>query len=286
MLLKCIGIMHRTPAKLTPAPAAKDFAEQPLKDKKVYWADYNMVQAEILFLTKGDLYSKDLVPTVALYNEYFGGGMGSIVFQDLRESKALAYSAYSGYSNADKLGRSNYNLSYIGTQSDKLPEAMAGMEALLTDMPVAEANLEIAKNAIRNSISHRAHHQGQHSDELRARQAPRPRLRPAPRRVRQHPENELSSELQKFQQAKVKRPEPGNAGHRLERPAQFQGAGQVRPGAAAHAEGAVRLLIAHWSVVGPVSCQADGPAPRLVLQSKPRHHRQRYLIPTLTTDYY
>ncbi len=144
---------HQTPAKLTSAPAAKDFAEQPLKDKKVYWVDYNMVQAEILFLTKGDLYSKELVPTVALYNEYFGGGMGSIVFQDLRESKALAYSAYSGYSNADKLGRSNYNLSYIGTQSDKLPEAMAGMEALLTDMPVAEANLEIAKNAIRNSIS-------------------------------------------------------------------------------------------------------------------------------------
>ena len=144
---------HHTPAKLTPAPAAKDFAEQPLKDKKVYWVDYNMVQAEILFLTKGDLYSKEMVPTVALYNEYFGGGMGSIVFQDLRESKALAYSAYSGYSNADKLGRSNYNLSYIGTQSDKLPEAMAGMEALLTDMPVAEANLEIAKNAIRNSIS-------------------------------------------------------------------------------------------------------------------------------------
>lgn len=152
-VIDILSQLHQTPAKLMPAPAAKDFAEQPLKDKKVYWVDYNMVQAEILFLTKGDLYSKELVPTVALYNEYFGGGMGSIVFQDLRESKALAYSAYSGYSNADKLGRSNYNLSYIGTQSDKLPEAMAGMEALLTDMPVAEANLEIAKNAIRNSIS-------------------------------------------------------------------------------------------------------------------------------------
>ena len=152
-LTQILQANHTTPAKLMPAPAVKDFTEQPLRDKKVYWADYNMVQAEILFLTKGDLYSKDLVPTVALYNEYFGGGMGSIVFQDLRESKALAYSAYSGYSSADKLGRSNYNLSYIGTQSDKLPEAMAGMEALLTDMPVAEANLEIAKNAIRNSIS-------------------------------------------------------------------------------------------------------------------------------------
>ncbi|MBC6988125.1 insulinase family protein [Hymenobacter sp. BT491] len=144
---------HRNPDKLTPVPANKDFAEQPMKDRKVYWVDYNMVQAEILFLTKGDIYNKEIVPTASLYNEYFGGSMGSIVFQELRESKALAYSASSRYANADKLGRSNYVLSYIGTQSDKLPEAMAGMEALLNDMPVAEANLQIAKNAIRNSIA-------------------------------------------------------------------------------------------------------------------------------------
>ena len=144
---------HRTPAKLTPDPPAKDFTEQPLKDRRVYWADYNMVQAEILFLTKGDLYDKGLVPTVSLYNEYFGGGMGSIVFQDLRESKALAYSASSRYASADKMGRSNYIVSYIGTQSDKLPEAMTGMESLLTDMPMAEANLQVAKQSIRNSIA-------------------------------------------------------------------------------------------------------------------------------------
>jgi predicted Zn-dependent peptidase len=144
---------HRTPTKLTPVPPAKDFAEQPLKDKKVYWVDYNMVQAEILFLTKGDVYDRAMAPTVALYNEYFGGGMGSIVFQDLRESKALAYSAMSRYANADKYGRSNYIVSYIGTQSDKLPEAMTGMENLLTDLPMAEANLQIAKQSIRNSIS-------------------------------------------------------------------------------------------------------------------------------------
>ena len=144
---------HKTPATLTPVPANKDFAEQPMNQRKVYWVDYNMVQAEILFITKGDVYDKAMVPTVSLYNEYFGGSMGSIVFQELRESKALAYSASSRYSNANKLGRSNYITSYIGTQSDKLPEAMAGMETLLNDMPAAEANLVIAKNAIRNSIA-------------------------------------------------------------------------------------------------------------------------------------
>ncbi|GAA3939279.1 insulinase family protein [Hymenobacter algoricola] len=152
-IVETLQKLHKTPTKLLPVPADNDFAEQPINSRKVYWVDYNMVQAEILFLTKGDLYDKKLVPTTSLYNEYFGGSMGSIVFQELRESKALAYAVSSSYANASKLGRSNYILSYIGAQSDKVPEAMAGMEALLTDMPVAEANLQIAKDAIRNSIA-------------------------------------------------------------------------------------------------------------------------------------
>jgi predicted Zn-dependent peptidase len=195
--------MHRTPATLKPVPAAKDFVEQPLKDKKVYWVDYKMVQAEILFLTKGDLYSKALAPTVALYNEYFGGGMGSIVFQDLRESKALAYSASSRYANADKTGRSNYIVSYIGTQSDKLPEAMSGMENLLTDLPMAEANLQIAKQSIRNSIStDRITHENILLSYERARRLGLDYdLR---RDVYEQTQNMTFGELQKFQQAKVK----------------------------------------------------------------------------------
>lgn len=194
---------HRTPATLKPTPPAKDFAEQPLKDKKVYWVDYNMVQAEILFLTKGDVYDRMLAPTVALYNEYFGGGMGSIVFQDLRESKALAYSAMSRYANADKTGRSNYILSYIGTQSDKLPEAMAGMEGLLTDMPLADANLAIAKQSIRNSIAtDRITHEGVLLSYERARRLGLDYdLR---RDVYEQTQNMTFGELQKFQQAKIR----------------------------------------------------------------------------------
>jgi predicted Zn-dependent peptidase len=202
-IVEVIRKYHKMPATLKPDPAAKDFAEQPLNQKKVYWVDYNMVQAEILFLTKGDVYSKALAPTVALYNEYFGGGMGSIVFQDLRESKALAYSASSRYSNADKTGRSNYILSYIGTQSDKLPEAMSGMENLLTDMPMADANLVIAKQSIRNSIAtDRITHEGVLLSYERARRLGLDYdLR---RDVYEQTQNMTFSELQKFQQSKIK----------------------------------------------------------------------------------
>ncbi|GAB2791028.1 putative Zn-dependent peptidase [Hymenobacter luteus] len=194
---------HRTPAKLTPVPANKDFAEQPLTDRKVYWVDYNMVQAEILFLSKGPVFDKGLLPTTSLYNEYFGGSMGSIVFQELRESKALAYSASSRFASADKVGRSSYNLSYIGTQSDKLPEAMAGMNTLLNDMPVAEANLQIAKQSIRNSI---ATERITKSDILFSyERAKRLGLDYDVRRdVYEQTANMSFQDLQKFQQARVK----------------------------------------------------------------------------------
>ncbi|WP_317194757.1 M16 family metallopeptidase [Hymenobacter telluris] len=194
---------HKTPAELTPVPANKDFAEQPMNARKVYWVDYNMVQAEILFLSKGPVYDKGIVPTTSLYNEYFGGSMGSIVFQELRESKALAYSASSRFANADKAGRSSYNMSYIGTQSDKLPEAMAGMNTLLNDMPVAEANLQIAKNAIRNSI---ATERITKSDILFSyERAKRLGLDYDLRRdVYEQTPNMSFTDLQKFQQARVK----------------------------------------------------------------------------------
>ena len=138
---------------LKPAPAVKEFAEREIVKPVVYWANYDMVQAEMVFLTRAQAYDKALVPTVALYNEYFGGGMGSIVFQELRESKALAYSTYSNYALARTQGRSNYIQSYIGAQADKLPEAMAGMEALLNEMPLAEANFSTAKASIRSNIA-------------------------------------------------------------------------------------------------------------------------------------
>jgi predicted Zn-dependent peptidase len=105
-----------------------------------------MVQAEILMLTKKEAYDKDKIPYIALYNEYFGGGMAGIVFQELRESKALAYSTFSSFTIPNRKERAHYNIAYIGTQSDKLPEAMTGLFQLLNDMPESEITYNSAKD--------------------------------------------------------------------------------------------------------------------------------------------
>ena len=143
---------HPIPATgLKPVPAEATFVAQPFNNT-VYVVDYDMKQAEILMLTEGEKYNATNVPLITMYNEYFGGGMSSVVFQDLRESKALAYSTYSMYRAPKDPKLPYYNFSYIGSQADKLPEAMAGMSNLLNNMPKADIGFAAAKEAILQNI--------------------------------------------------------------------------------------------------------------------------------------
>ncbi len=152
VLLSSLDKYHKTTKNLLQIPAKKLFKELEFTENEVYWVDYDMVQAEMLFLTKSVKYDAKLVPQSALYNEYFGGGMGSLVFQEIRESKALAYAASSRYSVAKDIELSNYNVSYIGTQADKLPEAMAAISILIDSIPQSATLFATAKESILNNV--------------------------------------------------------------------------------------------------------------------------------------
>jgi predicted Zn-dependent peptidase len=114
--------------------------------------DYDMKQAEIMMISRSVKYDPNLVPQTRIFNEYYGGGMGSVMFQTMRESKALAYSVFSSYSMPDRKDEYNNVLAYIGTQSDKLPEAMAGMFELLNTMPESENMFKSAQDAVIQQI--------------------------------------------------------------------------------------------------------------------------------------
>ena len=134
------------------AQTLKDYPE-PVKyetvetGNKVYFVNFDMVQAELVMLARSGAFDVDKLAASQLFNSYFGGSMASIVFQDLRESKSLAYSAFAGYSNAAKTGEENYTYSYIGTQANKLPQAVDAMMDLMTEMPEVEQLFEAAKTA-------------------------------------------------------------------------------------------------------------------------------------------
>ena len=143
---------HKVPKSLKPIPQETLFTELPNTKSKVYLVNYDMKQVEIIMLSKSEKYNPAIIPQISLFNEYFGSGMSSIVFQELREAKGLAYTAYANYRAPLRPDRSNYIMSFIGTQSDKLQEATSGMYDLLNNMPASEKNFQNAKDAVVEKI--------------------------------------------------------------------------------------------------------------------------------------
>jgi predicted Zn-dependent peptidase len=143
---------HIVPKTLKELPKAKKFERQEIEKNQVFFVDYNMQQTEIVILARKEKFSNKDVAERRLFNEYFGHGMGSIVFQTIRESKALAYSSFANYQTPSKKDEPHYMFSYIGTQADKLPEAMNGMFELLNEFPEAQVSFENAKTSIIKKI--------------------------------------------------------------------------------------------------------------------------------------
>jgi predicted Zn-dependent peptidase len=148
-----VNKLHRVPAVLKPVPARIIYPMLNTDNNKVFMVNYDMKQVEIAMVSKSIVFNKNEIPILRLFNEYFGAGMNSIVFQEIREAKALAYSSNAFYNTPEYVGENNYITSYIGTQNDKLPEAMKAMFALFNNMPEAEKNFEGARVALLNKIS-------------------------------------------------------------------------------------------------------------------------------------
>ena len=101
---------------------------------------------------RGERYDASQAPVIALYNEYFGGGMNAVVFQELREARGLAYSA-SATLAAPAWEDDTYGFTaFIATQTDKMRLAAEGFAQIINEMPQSEAAFSVAKDAVLNRL--------------------------------------------------------------------------------------------------------------------------------------
>jgi len=111
----------------------------PYQAKNIYMEGYSC---------NGEAYDLQLEPQVELFNEYFGGGMNTIVFQELREARGLAYSASARYSTASRLPDTNSFFTYIITQTDKMNDCLQVFDEIVENMPQSEKAFNLAKESI------------------------------------------------------------------------------------------------------------------------------------------
>lgn len=144
--------LHSLPATFQPAPPAKAFQRAAQTANQVLFAHYDMVQSEIRWVRNAAAYNAEGEAVVNLFNNYFGGGMGSVVFQTIRESKALAYSTFAYYAVPTKKEDPFTMMAYVGSQADKMSDAVAGMNELLNALPQSEKAFLSAKASLMNEL--------------------------------------------------------------------------------------------------------------------------------------
>ena len=147
-LQKIVAEKHIVNAAKKPLKMNPDYDRLPTKENQVYFAHYDAKQSLCRQLTTSVPFNPGMSAQVKLYNEYFGGSMNSIVFQEIREKRSLAYSAAAYFVEPNEKDRHDYNMTHIGTQNDKLMDALEAFTDLLDNMPISQLNFDLAKTSL------------------------------------------------------------------------------------------------------------------------------------------
>ena len=152
-LLATIDQYHQVPAVLKDIPAGNEYPYLETPTTKVLIAPYEAKQIYMAQISNLDKkYDPAIEPTRELYNEYFGGGMNSIVFQEMRETRGLAYSAWAGMLPPNYLKYPYTIRTQIATQNDKMIDAVNTFNDIINNMPESEAAFKLAKEGLINRM--------------------------------------------------------------------------------------------------------------------------------------
>ena len=140
---------HKVPEVLKTVEKNKSYKIQSTDENIVYFAPYDANQIYMSSVScNGEMYDANKSPIITMYNEYFGGGMNSIVFQEMREARGLAYSAAAYMIEPWRIDMPSYYWTYIATQNDKMIDALNAFDEIINNMPISEQAFNIAKEAL------------------------------------------------------------------------------------------------------------------------------------------
>ena len=149
-VLLALKTVYPLTGKLKPVPPYPFLKVRETAETEILFFNKEMAQAQVRIEFGGETLNESLNPPITLYNNYFGGDMSSIVFQELREARALAYSADARYVPGDRQGDQDLMVGIIGTQADKTSDAVGAFLGLMDNLPVSEDRFEAARDAVLN----------------------------------------------------------------------------------------------------------------------------------------
>jgi len=141
---------HPIETALRDTPPYRFRTTREIDQTEIYIVDRETAQAQVRIEFPDGTYAEDQSLISSIYNNYFGSGMSSVVFQELREARALAYSAAASYSQGGRENAENLMLGAIGSQTDKTVDAVSAFVDLIDNMPVSNERFDESVNSLMN----------------------------------------------------------------------------------------------------------------------------------------
>ena len=153
-MAKTVTENHQTVAELQAVPQGKHYEMQPTPENEILIAPYDAKNIYMRMIHNEQReWNPEEAPVKALFNEYYGGGMNTIVFQEMREARGLAYNAFAAYMEPSYKDQKEYFFTHIITQNDKMMDAVNHFLEILNEMPESEQAFGIAKEALTKRLA-------------------------------------------------------------------------------------------------------------------------------------
>jgi predicted Zn-dependent peptidase len=134
--------------RFKPAPWRRPLRYAKPAQTRVLFVDRPMVQARVGLSAPDEIYDPGHAVDYQFLADYLGGGMSSLIFQEVREARSLAYSAGGGHTLSAHKNDDTRLWGSLGCQADKTPEASALMLKLLRDVPSSPERFAAAEKSI------------------------------------------------------------------------------------------------------------------------------------------
>lgn len=141
---------HPVTGSLADPPPYRFLKARRPKATEIYFFDKELAQSQIRIESGSQLVDESDNTAIQLYNSYFAGGMSGIVFQELREARALAYSAGALYFTGNRTNDEDLMVGAMGTQVDKTAEALEAFIDLVDNLPESPERFDEAKVSLVN----------------------------------------------------------------------------------------------------------------------------------------
>jgi predicted Zn-dependent peptidase len=122
------------------------------KKNRILFLHRDMVQSKVGMFTLDEKWNPRHWADYAFYSQYMGGGMSSVLFQEVRESRALAYVVGGGYGQGGRPKEWNLVSGGLGTQADKTVEGASLVRSLLANLPADQGRFAESKDAIEQAF--------------------------------------------------------------------------------------------------------------------------------------